>query len=63
VRDVLLESGRPTPPGAITIPTTVSTKKLDPGFRGWGRSCSDFTSGVWRFETIKPGPWSVAMAG
>jgi hypothetical protein len=26
VRDVLLESGRPTPPGAITIPTTVSTK-------------------------------------
>ncbi|VFS86848.1 Protocatechuate 3,4-dioxygenase alpha chain [Raoultella planticola] len=49
-------SGRPTPPGAITTPTIVSsTKKIDPTFRGWGRSCSDFSSGIWRFETIKPG--------
>ncbi len=28
----------------------------NPAFRGWGRTCSDFTSGIWRFETIKPGP-------
>jgi protocatechuate 3,4-dioxygenase alpha subunit len=32
-----------------------SGKNFDPDFRGWGRSCSDFDSGVWRFETIKPG--------
>lgn len=25
------------------------------GFRGWGRAASDFTSGLWRFETVKPG--------
>ncbi|HBR4072892.1 TPA: protocatechuate 3,4-dioxygenase subunit alpha [Klebsiella pneumoniae] len=31
-------------------------KAVDPAFRGWGRTCSDFTSGIWRFETIKPGP-------
>ncbi len=27
-------------------------KAVDPAFRGWGRTCSDFTSGIWRFETI-----------
>ncbi|WP_443021024.1 protocatechuate 3,4-dioxygenase subunit alpha, partial [Shigella flexneri] len=32
-----------------------SDKKLDADFRGWGRSCSDFDTGIWRFETIKPG--------
>lgn len=27
-----------------------------PGFRGWGRSGTDFDTGLWAFETIKPGP-------
>lgn len=26
-----------------------------PGFLGWGRAVADFTTGLWRFETIKPG--------
>ena len=26
------------------------------GFRGWGRIITDFDSGLWSFETIKPGP-------
>ena len=30
-------------------------KALDPHFRGWGRACTDFDSGVYRFDTIKPG--------
>ena len=30
-------------------------KTIDPNFRGWGRSCTDFDSGVYTFETIKPG--------
>ena len=30
-------------------------KSLDPSFRGWGRSCTDFESGVYTFDTIKPG--------
>ncbi len=27
----------------------------DPGFPGWGRQPTDMTSGLFRFETIKPG--------
>jgi protocatechuate 3,4-dioxygenase alpha subunit len=27
-----------------------------PGFRGWGRTGADFDSGLYRFETVKPGP-------
>ncbi len=26
-----------------------------PGFRGWGRSATDFETGLWQFQTIKPG--------
>jgi protocatechuate 3,4-dioxygenase beta subunit len=29
---------------------------LDAGFRGWGRSGTDFDTGLYQFETIKPGP-------
>ena len=36
-------------------------KAFDPHFRGWGRTGADFESGVYRFETIKPG--SVAGRG
>jgi protocatechuate 3,4-dioxygenase alpha subunit len=25
------------------------------GFRGWGRAVPDFGTGIWRFETVKPG--------
>ncbi|HCP76389.1 MAG TPA: protocatechuate 3,4-dioxygenase subunit alpha, partial [Pusillimonas sp.] len=31
------------------------SKPVDPAFRGWGRACSDFESGVYHFDTIKPG--------
>ncbi len=27
----------------------------DPAFPGWGRKAADYDSGLWRFETIKPG--------
>ncbi len=50
-------SGRPTPRVAITILTIVNSRKPStrPSAAG-GVPCSDFTSGIWRFETIKPGP-------
>ena len=58
VRDVLLEIWQANAAGRYNHPDDRQQgKKLDAAFRGWGRSCSDFTSGVWRFETIKPGPW------
>lgn len=29
--------------------------EADPNFAGWGRAAADAESGVWRFDTIKPG--------
>ena len=56
VRDVLLEIWQANAAGRYQHPDDrQQSKKLDPAFRGWGRSCSDFTTGVWRFDTIKPG--------
>ena len=31
------------------------SKPIDKTFRGWGRACSDFATGVYAFDTIKPG--------
>jgi len=60
VRDVLLELWQANAEGRYAHPADRQPgKALDPAFRGWGRACSDFDTGVWRFETIKPG----AVAG
>lgn len=56
VRDVLLEVWQANAAGRYNHPADQQAdKKLDEDFRGWGRTCSDFDSGVWRFDTIKPG--------
>ena len=41
---------------STAIRRTRRTKRWIPGFRGWGRTGTDFETGVWWFETIKPGP-------
>lgn len=57
VRDVLIEIWQANAEGKYHHPGDRQPgKALDPSFRGWGRACSDFDSGVYRFETIKPGP-------
>jgi protocatechuate 3,4-dioxygenase alpha subunit len=57
VRDVLLELWQANAAGRYNHPADQQQEKnIDEDFRGWGRTCSDFDSGVWRFETIKPGP-------
>ncbi|UGS40652.1 protocatechuate 3,4-dioxygenase subunit alpha [Pseudocitrobacter corydidari] len=57
VRDVLLEIWQANANGRYNHPADRQEgKALDADFRGWGRACSDFDSGIWRFETIKPGP-------
>ena len=43
-RDVLLECWHADSDG-----------NYQPGFRGWGRTGTDFETGLWFFETIKPG--------
>lgn len=56
IRDVLLEIWQANSHGRYHHPADLQQDKpLDSHFRGWGRSCSDFDSGIYRFETIKPG--------
>lgn len=56
VRDVLLEIWQANAQGRYAHPADRQAgKAIDPSFRGWGRACSDFETGTWRFETIKPG--------
>lgn len=53
VRDVLLEIWQANAHGRYNHPADrQEDKPLDADFRGWGRTCSDFDSGVWRFDTI-----------
>ena len=57
LKDVLIEIWQANAAGKYAHPADRQPKKkLDPHFRGWGRSCTDFDSGVYTFDTIKPGP-------
>ncbi|WP_046864873.1 protocatechuate 3,4-dioxygenase subunit alpha [Microvirga massiliensis] len=56
-RDILVEIWQANAAGRYDHPADrQENKPLDPAFRGWGRTCTDFDSGLYRFETIKPGP-------
>ncbi|MBI3143970.1 MAG: protocatechuate 3,4-dioxygenase subunit alpha [Pseudogulbenkiania sp.] len=55
LRDVLLEIWQANADGRYNHPADQQDKPLDDSFRGWGRACSDFETGVYRFETVKPG--------
>jgi protocatechuate 3,4-dioxygenase alpha subunit len=56
LRDVLLEIWQANAAGKYRHPADLQDKPLDDTFRGWGRACSDFESGIWFFDTVKPGP-------
>jgi protocatechuate 3,4-dioxygenase, alpha subunit len=56
LKDALLEIWQANAEGKYAHPGDRQPgKTLDANFRGWGRSCTDFDSGVYSFETIKPG--------
>jgi protocatechuate 3,4-dioxygenase alpha subunit len=55
VRDVLIEIWQANAAGKYNHPADRQDKPVDAGFRGWGRACSDFETGVYAFETVKPG--------
>ena len=42
--------------GMIFIPADTQAKPLDESFRRWGRAGPDFKTGIYTFETVKPGP-------
>jgi protocatechuate 3,4-dioxygenase, alpha subunit len=56
-RDVLVEIWQANAAGRYNHPADLQhDKPLDPDFRGWGRTGTDFATGLYRFETVKPGP-------
>jgi len=56
LRDVLVEIWQANSEGRYQHPADTQDKKLDEDFRGWGRAGADFSTGLYSFETIKPGP-------
>ena len=55
VKDVLLEVWQADAAGIYPHPEDPRAAQCAPGFRGWGRVITDFDTGLWGFETIKPG--------
>jgi protocatechuate 3,4-dioxygenase alpha subunit len=56
LRDVLIETWQANADGKYNHPgDRQAGKAIDPSFRGWARSCSDFETGLYSIETIKPG--------
>ncbi len=53
VRDVMLEVWQANAAGIYAHPEQPS--QVEDGFRGWGRVITDFETGEWGFDTIKPG--------
>ncbi|WP_040784209.1 protocatechuate 3,4-dioxygenase subunit alpha [Rhodococcus ruber] len=68
VRDVLIEIWQANAAGRYahlgdTPDGDTQGRELDPTFRGWGRTGGDFDTGVYTFETIKPGPVPASNGG
>lgn len=55
VKDVLLEAWQADAAGIHPHPEDPRHAQCAPGFRGWGRIITDFETGLWAFDTIKPG--------
>jgi protocatechuate 3,4-dioxygenase alpha subunit len=57
IRDMLVEIWQANAAGRYDHPAdNQEGKPVDPNFRGFGRTGTHFETGVYRFETIKPGP-------
>src|SRR5918997_471498 len=56
VRDALVEAWQADANGRYPHPAdTQGGAQPDPAFRNWGRTGTDFETGVWSFDTVKPG--------
>lgn len=56
VKDMLLEVWQADANGIYPHPEDPRVADVAPGFRGWGRVITDFDTGLWAFDTIRPGP-------
>jgi protocatechuate 3,4-dioxygenase, alpha subunit len=55
IRDVLIEVWQADAAGIYPHPADPRAADAAPGFRGWGRVISNFGTGLYAFDTIKPG--------
>lgn len=55
VKDVLIEVWQADAAGIYPHPEDPRHAEASPDFRGWGRVISDFETGLWAFDTVKPG--------
>ena len=55
IEDALLEFWQANPAGRYQHPDDHGDQTLDSAFTGFARAMTDFESGVWRLETVKPG--------
>ena len=53
VKDVLIEAWQANAAGHYAHPE--GGGEVEEGFRGWGRVITDFATGEWGFDTVKPG--------
>lgn len=53
IKDVLLEAWQANSEGIYAHPEHPG--EVEDGFRGWGRVITDFDTGEWGFDTVKPG--------
>jgi protocatechuate 3,4-dioxygenase alpha subunit len=57
VRDALIEAWQADANGRFPHPADKQEgPPPDPAFRNWGRAGTDFETGLWALDTIKPGP-------
>lgn len=54
IKDVLLEAWQANAAGHYAHPE--GGGPVEDGFRGWGRVITNFETGEWGFDTVKPGP-------
>lgn len=53
IKDVMLEAWQANAEGRYAHPEGGGS--VEDGFRGWGRVITDFDTGEWGFDTVKPG--------
>lgn len=56
VRDAAIEIWQANAAGRYNHPEDTQDKPLDPAFTGFGRAITDARTGLYWFETVKPGP-------
>jgi protocatechuate 3,4-dioxygenase alpha subunit len=56
VKDAQIELWQANAAGKYNHPADTQKKPVDPAFKGFGRAVTDYKTGLYSFETIKPGP-------